>query len=464
MPRKPAIKKLTASSVDILNAIRNSASINYREYVPVATYDAESIKEIGAVIMQYPSLQNEFISNLVNRIGRVVITSKMYSNPLAMFKRGYLDFGESIEEVFVEIARPFTYDAGVAESEVFKRQIPDVRSAFHILNYQKFYKITIQQQQLRQAFLSWDGVNDLIAKITDSMYSGAAYDEFQMTKYLLAKKILNGQLYPVEVVAGSTEADLKANASTMRATSNKMEFMSNKYNLAGVTTFSKKADQYILLNADYDSEMDVNVLASAFNMNKADFLGHRVLVDGFGNFDVDRLNELFEDPDTTGDYVANYTPLTADQITALNAIPAVLVDKDFFQLYDVLTDFTEQYNGQSLAWNYWYHTWKIFGASPFSNAVVFTPTAPSVTGVTLTPATAEARAGQTVQFTANVATAGFASQTVNYTLTGDGVGSSTISSSGLLQVGSDATGEITVTATSAFDSTQTATATVTVQA
>ena len=100
MATKPKIVTLTNSSVDILNVIRNNATINYKNYVPVATADAESIREIGAIIMDSPQLQNEFLSALVNRIGRVLVTSKMYDNPWSMFNKGTLEFGETIEEIF----------------------------------------------------------------------------------------------------------------------------------------------------------------------------------------------------------------------------------------------------------------------------------------------------------------------------------------------------------------------------
>ena len=142
MPTKPRIKTLTNSSVDILNAIRNSASQNYQDYVPYATADAESIRSIGAIIMDYPALQNEFLRALINRIGRVVINSRLYRNPWAVFKKGELEMGETIEEVFVDLARPYQFDQAVAETEVFKREMPDVKSAFHIMNYKTFYTIT----------------------------------------------------------------------------------------------------------------------------------------------------------------------------------------------------------------------------------------------------------------------------------------------------------------------------------
>ena len=161
MPTKPQIKTFTNASVDVLNAIRNNASTDYRNKVPVATVDANIVREIGTVIMDSAAFQNEFMQALINRIGRVIVVSKSYRNPLAMFKRGFLDFGEKIEEVFIKLARPFQYDPAVAESELFKREIPDAMSAFHSMNYQKFYKSTTQEQDLRQAFFiySANGIN-----------------------------------------------------------------------------------------------------------------------------------------------------------------------------------------------------------------------------------------------------------------------------------------------------------------
>lgn len=410
MPTIPSNTKLSANAVDILNAIRNSATANYRDYVPVAANNLDSIRNIGNIIMNFPALQNEFLTALVNRIGRVILTSKMYQNPWRIFKKGVLDFGETIEEVFVNIAKPFQYDPAVAESKVFAREIPDVRAAFHILNYQKFYKATIQQDQLRQAFLSWQGISDLIAKIVDSMYTAANYDEFQVMKYMLARHILNGQLFPKQVSTVNT-SNMKGIVSTIKGVSNDLEFMKTKYNLAGVSNYSLKDNQYIIINSDFDAAMDVEVLASAFNMDKADFMGHRILVDSFGDLDTARLNELFKDN-------SDYTAITDAEMTALNAIPAVLVDEDFFMIFDNLYNFTENFNGEGLYWNYWYHCWKTFSVSPFANAVVFVPGLPSITSVSVSPSTATVNKGQTVLLTATVVTDNFASKSVDWTLTG----------------------------------------------
>jgi hypothetical protein len=452
MPVKPHIVTLTNSSVNVLNVIRNNATQNYKDYVPVATPDAESIREIGSIIMDYPALQNEFLSALVNRIGRVLVTSKMFDNPWSVFKKGMLEFGETIEEIFVNIAKPYQFDPNVAESTVFKREIPDVRSAFHIMNYQKYYKATIQNDQLRQAFLTWQGITDLIAKIVDAMYTGANYDEFQTMKYMLAKHIINGHLYPVTIPTVET-ANMKAIVSTIKGVSNKFEFLSPKYNLAGVQTHTKKTDQYLLINSKFDAEMDVEVLASAFNMDKAEFSGHRVLVDSFGDLDIDRLNVLFGDDPT-------YTEIGEADLQALDAIPAIMVDKDWFMIFDNFYNFTEQYNGEGLYWNYWYHVWKTFSVSPFANNALFIPGTPTVTSVTVSPATANVSAGQRVQLSAVVQTTDFAPQSVVWSVTsGENV---KVNQSGVVDIGTNAVGEIVITATSVYDSTKSGSATITV--
>lgn len=456
MPNKPALVTLTNSSVDVLNAIRNSATMNYQNYVPIATADADSVRKIGAIIMDNVALQNEFVNALINRIGRVIVTSKLYDNPWASFKKGMLEFGESIEEIFVELAKAQQYDPSVAETQFAKRQIPDIRSAFHILNYKKFYKNTIQNNSLRQAFLSWDGITDLIAKIVESMYTAANYDEFNVMKYMVARKILDGRMY-VKEIKPVAEANMKDIVSTVKGISNDLTFMSTKYNVAGVHSYTNKDNQYLILNSKFEAQMNVEVLASAFNMDKATFAGHMVLVDSFGSIDTARLAELF-----AGD--PNYEEISAAELTALDNIPAILVDRDWFMVYDNLLQFDEMYIGEGMYWQYWLHLWKTFSVSPFANAITFVPNTPGVTSITLSPAAASVKntADSTVQLTANVTTTNFAPQEVIYSSDTDGV---TVSPAGLVTIPKGtAAGKVTITATSAFDSTKTGTSEITVSA
>lgn len=462
MPRIPKIITRTNASVDVINAIRNEASMNFKEHVPIATPDAESIRKIGAVIMDYPALQNEFLEALINRIGKVIIESKMYSNPWAMLKKGYLEYGESIEEIFVDLAKPFQYDPAVAEHEIYKREMPNVRSAFHIQNYKKFYKTTVQDKELKLVFLSWDGVNNLIQKIIEELYTSANYDEFLVMKYMLIRAILDGKLYATNIAdatATTKRAKVLDLAVALRGISNKLEFMKRTYNLAGVATHTAKADQYIFIDADTEAMYDVHNLASAFNMSKSEYMGHRVLVDDWTDIDAERLAEIFEDDE-------NYVPLSAAELNVMSKVQAVVVDGSWFQIYDNMDQFTNKFNEQGLYWNYWYHVWKTFSISPFANAVVFVNDSNTiaVTSVQVSPDTVSTSKGQNVQFVSIVQTNGFASKAVVWSVddTAKEAGV-TITQQGIVTIPEDAdVTEITVTATSVYTPTVSDTATITI--
>lgn len=428
MATKPTIKTVNASAMDILNVIRANASSTYQERIPEATQD--NIREIGNAMLTYESTQNEFLNALVNRIARVIITSKSYQNPLRMFKKGVLEFGETIEEIFVNIARAHQFDPAVAEKEVFKREIPDVNAVFHKMNYQNFYKTTISNEQLRQAFLSYQGISDLIARIVDSLYTGSEFDEFLVMKQLIVDAANDGKMYAV-TIPEVTPDNAKTIVAKIKGISNSMEFMSTTYNSMGVLNYTKKENQIFLIDAAFDAMIDVEVLASAFNMSKAEFMGQRVLIDNFGE---------------------------------LTGVYAAIVDKDWFMVFDNWIGFTENYNGQGLYWNYFYHCWKTFSTSPFSNAVLFTTATTAVTGVTVTPPTTELVKGSSMQFTASVVTTGYVPKGVTWSVTGATDTVSSITPDGILTVPSTETNTtLTVTATSVYDISKKGTSTVTLK-
>lgn len=464
MPTAPDIRNYSANNVDLFNAIRNDSSANYRNFVPVASPAQESVRTIGTTLMNMPELANEFIGALINRIAAVRVRRLMFTNPWKPWKKGSMDMGDTIEEVYVNLAKPFAYDMTKDEGQLYKRELPDVRSAFHVVNYRRYYKDTIDRDRLRAAFLSWESMTSFISEIIGSMYASAEVDEFEVMKYLIAVKLLKGEITPVQVSSVSA-ANMASIVTTIKATSNKMVFPSTAYNRAHVKNAAPKDRQYLIGSADFDATMDVNLLAAAFNMDKAEFTGRRVLVDGFGTFDEERLARLID----------GYQAFSSEQKAALNAVPAVLIDDTFFQVFDNLMEMKSKENEELLYWNYWLHTWKTVSASPFANAVAFVVGAPGVTSVTVTPATATVTAGQTLQLTTVVATTNFASQEVTYTaVINDGSEGATdadadpdeitITPLGLCTIGADVTANsvITVTATSVADSTATDTCVITV--
>ena len=448
---------LKADSATIMNYLRQSATTYYKEQVPKAiSGDGENLKMIGNVIMGDAIIRNEFLSALVNRIGFVAITSRIWENPWAVFNKGLVEYGTTVEEIYVDLAKPFAYDVEIAEKNIFKRVIPDVRSAFHCMNWQEFFKVTIQEKDLKRAFLSWDGVTDLIAKIIESMTTSLNYAVYQTMKYLIARTLLNGQGNAVEIPAVTT-ANMQDIVAVVRENSNNWTILNNKNNIAGVHNHTPKEEQYLILTNKFAAKMDVEILATAFNMDKTEFFGHRMLVDGFGEIDNDFLHDLFTDADGNTD--AGYIPITDAEKTALNTIPALMIDERFFQIYQNLHEMTEAYNGEGMYWNYWLHEWMTFSVSPFSQRALFVPTEPTVTGVDVTPATATMSVGSTLTLSTTVTTTGFAPQTVTYASSDEDV--ATVDAKGV--VTAIGAGSATITVTSVFDTSVTDTASITVE-
>ena len=367
MPKRIAVSTLNASTMDILNVIRQNAGYEYQQNVPEVT-KASDIPRVGEVIYGTPAFANQFINALVNRIAIVRMQSATFNNPYRALKKGYIEFGETVEDIFVSIAKGVDFDPEKGKSREFKRTFPDVRSAFHTMNWRVMYPVTIQDEDLKQAFLSLEGVQNLIAKIVDAVYTGAEYDEFLLFKYLMIKAISHGKMKPESIGDGT---DLKESAVAFRGISNLLPFISSDYSEAGVKTNTPKNRQIIFMDAKFNAQFDVNVLASAFNMDKADFMGRLFLIDNWTSFDNERFDVIRENSD-------GIEEVTAGELALLANVKAVIVDENWFQIYDNNNKFTEKYVASGMYWNYFYHTWKTVSSSPFANAVVFVTDAASV--------------------------------------------------------------------------------------
>lgn len=366
MAKRVALTSLNARTIDILNTIRANASYEYQSLVPKVETESD-ITKVGEVLYGYPAIANQFINALVNRIAIVRVKSATFNNAYAELKKGYLEFGETVEEVFVNITKAREFSAEKAEARELKRSLPDVRTAFHTMNWRVQYPVTIQDEDLRTAFLSINGVQDLIAKIVDAVYTAAEYDEYLLFKYLIIKAVAKGKMFPVSF----DPSDMKNAAVAFRGTSNMLTFMGTQYNSSGVHTATPKDDQYIFMDATFNANYDVNVLASAFNMDNSMFSGHLKLIDDFTTFDNDRFSVIIDGSDMI-------ETVTEEELALMAGVKAVLVDKEWFQVYDNQNKFTEKYVASGEYWNYFYNVWKTVSSSPFSNAVVFVDNGSSI--------------------------------------------------------------------------------------
>ena len=360
MAKRIAQTTLNARTIDILNVIRANASYEYQKDVPKINKESD-IPKVGEIIYGTPVHANEFINALVNRIAIVRLQSAIFNNPYSRLKKGYLEFGETVEDIFVGIIKAMKFDPEKSEGREFKRSMPNVQSVFHMTNWKVVYPVTIEKQTLKRAFLSIDGVTDLITKIIEQVYTSAEYDEYLLFKYLLIKAISHGKMY----VQGIDESDPKNNAKAFRGKSNLLTLdMTGRFNEYGVQNNTPIENQVIFMDAQFNADFDVDVLASAFNMDKADFIGRLHLIDDWGSFDNERFAAIIEESD-------GIEEVTKEELALMKGVKAVLLDEEWFQVYDNLFEFDETKVGSGLYWNYWLHVWKTISYSPFANAIVF---------------------------------------------------------------------------------------------
>jgi hypothetical protein len=404
---------------DIVNAINNSASDSFSQYVPLA--NADNIAEVGAGILLTQAIQNEFIISLVDRIGLVVVKKASLRNPLKKFKKGAMPTGRTIQEIFTDITKAHKYDPADAEITVFKREIPNVHTLFHERNRQDFYQQTISDESLATAFTSWGAFENFVAGIINAIYNSAEVDEYEYMKLVIDNYFSKGLFTVISVTAPTTATACQEFVKKVRATARKMTLPngSRDYNALAVRTRCEMDNLHLIIDADLEATLDVDVLANAFNMNKAHFLGHQTVIDGF----------------------------------ASTGLEAVLVDEEWFMVYDNLIKMETIRNPKGLYWNYFLHVWQTLSASRFANAVAFVDSAnaKAVTQVIVDPAILSLKPSESFEYTCYVRTTDGVDRPVHWEVSASTSattlkGGTTIDTNGKLTVASDQTGELLVQA------------------
>lgn len=460
MPVKPYIPPIDrkATSVGLMNYIRNIGDADFQAGVPLAIQTTECIKAIGNSIIGYQPRQNHFVPALFGVIGKVIIASKSYTNKLAWARQGELQLGETIEEIWNGLSHVQQYNPERAQYTVFKRHKPEAEVAFHSLNYQKNYPATIERRELELAFQSWDNFEQFVTKIIARVYDTQQYDEFIMYKYIIQTLVLQKKLY-VEGIPVLTEQTANVITARIRGISNAMEFMSNRYNMAGVPTTSNKDEQYVIMTADYSARLDTESLAHAFNLEYVQFWGKNMMVDSFAPnaLEMERLAEIMaEDP--------SYIPFTSDEIALLETIKVVIMDSRWYMIFTKLREMQSIFNPESLGYNYFYHVWDILSASPFQNCLVFAEGENKVSAITINPQSPSVVKGKGgTELFSQVQGEGLYSEGVSWTISGNTSKNTYVSRGGLVVAGADEEAtNLTVTATSRADNKISATVSVTV--
>lgn len=347
-----------------LNAIRE-ASVSegtiYHQYLPIVD-DQTDIAAFGTPILNNTPVMNEFMNRLVNRIVYTSFENKYFNNPLQILEGDRIPLGYSGQEIYINPAKGRKYDVNDFAGLLVKYE-SDLKVQYTTVNMDLQYPVTVSRHKLKQAFVSWDSLDNFVMELSNSLYNGAYIDEFRFTKGLVSSAYASNQVQVRTISAISSEATAKSFVQTARELFLNMQLPSTEYNAwakvggygKDILTYSRPEDIVFLIRNDVRAYLDVNVLAEAFNMSKADLLGRIIPVDNFDQYD-DNGTKIFDG----------------------SAIIGFIGDSSWFRIkrQDMYLD--EFYNANNRTWQYYLNLTKMYNYSLFANGVVLATSDPSV--------------------------------------------------------------------------------------
>ena len=352
---------MNESLVTSLNRIREVSSTIYHQYIPELTSNSD-IGKLAQPVLSVPEVYNEFCNALINRIVYTQFLAKSFRNPFVVLEGDALPLGYAGQEVYVNPTKGRVYNAEDFAGLLVK-YAADVKVQYTQINMDVQYPVTFSRQQLKKAFTSWGDLETFIENLSNSLYNGAYIDEYNATKQLIAGAYKDN-IAQVEVVSAiSSEATAKAFVTKARELFLQFQTPSSSYNawakVGGegrpVVTWTNPEDVVFIVRNDIRAYMDVNVLASAFNMDKAELLGNILTINDFDIYD-DEGTKIFDGSNIVG----------------------MIADKSWFRIrrQDMFMD--SFYNANNRSIQYYLNNIKMYNMSLFANGVVLATSAPSV--------------------------------------------------------------------------------------
>ena len=344
-----------------LNDLRQNASSKFQEVVPVVDENT-SIEAYTAPLLNAPKLFNEFAEVLIQRIVYTKFESKVFRNPLKVLEGDKIPLGYLGQEIFVNPAEGRDFDVDDFAGAL-KKYEADVKVQYQYINFDKQYPVTVVRQSLKQAFVSWNALEEYISNMTNSLYNGYYIDEYRNTKALVTNAYRSNAVQIQTVTNPTTQALIKQFVKLARTYFLNFQTPSSKYNawskIGGygreIVTFTNPEDIVMLVRNDIRSELDVEALSVAFNMDKTTLLGNILPVDDFSIYDK-KQNLVYDG----------------------SKILAIICDKSWFRIkeQDLYMDDFRNANNRSV--NMYLNAIKMFNYSFFANAIVFATEEPTV--------------------------------------------------------------------------------------
>lgn len=336
-----------ASNVDITNLVASMGSTDLHTRIGTAT--EQNIGNIGTTILNYSVVKNEFLNVLVNKICGQIFMNKVYTNPLSFFEKEPVPYGSTLESVFTDLIQSKNFNENFGANDVSSLigvEKPPTKTEYYSKNFEKKYKISVSDQQLRTAFLNPNGLQNLINQVLTVPTNSRNFDDFQLMKGLLANASTKEVTLATTYKTASDDVKAKMLTKQTRAIVDRFGMMSKIFNIQGIYTFTNSQNIVIITTPEVSANLDVELLATAFNMEKAE-MGRRIVkIDSFQKYNA-----------TTKAYEADEN------------VELMVIDEDYIQFRRTLQVSESFRNPDKLTTNVFTHNQGIGAVCGFVNAV-----------------------------------------------------------------------------------------------
>ena len=276
--------------------------------------------------------------SMVMKIARQVIRNVDAFDPLAVFNKMPIDKGTTIEEVVIGLAEAEAYNPDAGADSFFTKVDPNLVVRYYEDWTPLKFRVAYSLNEIRKVLLASTGVEDMATRIVASLTEGDKFDKFTRTKGLFTWGKTQGVLVNKTPAGGLQTTSYKAILQTIKDIISGMKFVNASFNTANLKRRTKADDIYILMPYTVRNAMDVNELASVFNLEKDRLEAHII--------EIDEGNDIY------------------------------IVDQNAVQIYTRLYEMFDFFNKDNLYMHYWLHVDRMYALSALFDGCY----------VTLTPA------------------------------------------------------------------------------
>lgn len=244
---------------------------------------------------QYTSDYSEHYK-MAEKFAKQIILGVESVNPLSWIKKGNIENGTKIEEAVVELAESSEW---VSENQTGANLNAPAYPKIDVQYFEEWngkqFKKTVSDDQIAKALMKGMSDMDVAGKIVSSLTEGEGYEDYAECKGLLVSGIGAGNIvkYAETVEVGASLI------TTIKNLTDDFQFVNKNYckiaSASGSTFKTRTPFERLRLIMPYTvyNKLNVEVLASLYNLSKAELLSKITLIDeGTKVFIVDEFGLL----------------------------------------------------------------------------------------------------------------------------------------------------------------------------